>query len=130
MSKRTLIIAIALLLFAPWAYSQPLIAHNFKPAQGYVPDAATAIKIAVAVWEPIYGQENISQQKPYTAVLVNGIWIVEGTLPKHLLGGVAVAEIAKDDGRVLRVSHGKINLLTLRSSSLPAVAGTRLRRAP
>jgi hypothetical protein len=107
MSKRTLIIAITLLLFAPWAYSQPPIAHNYKPSQGYVPDAATAIKIAVAVWEPIYGQEYISQQKPYTAVLVKGIWIVEGALPKHLLGGVAVAEIAKDDGRVLRVSHGK-----------------------
>lgn len=104
---RTLIIAITLLLFASWAYSQPPIAHNYKPAQGYVPDATTAIKIAIAVWEPIYGQEEISQQKPYTAVLVNGIWIVEGTLPKHLLDGVAVAEIAKDDGRVLRVSHGK-----------------------
>ena len=106
MTKRALIIAIALLLFIPAAYSQP--PHNFKPAQGYVPDAATAIKIAVAVWEPIYGQEKISQQKPYRAVLVNGIWIVEGTLPKQYnLGGVAVAEIAKDDGRILRVSHGK-----------------------
>jgi hypothetical protein len=108
MSKRALIIAITLLLFAPWAYSQPPIAHNYKPAQGYVPDAATAIKIAVAVWEPIYGEENISQQEPYTAVLVNGIWIVEGTLPQQYnLGGVAVAELAKDDGRILRVSHGK-----------------------
>lgn len=105
MNKRTLTIATALLLFAPAAFSQP--PHNFKPAQGYVPDAGTAIKIAVAVWEPIYGQEQISQQKPYTAVLVNGTWIVEGTLPKLTLGGVAVAEIAKDDGRILRVSHGK-----------------------
>jgi hypothetical protein len=40
--------------------------------------------------------------------LVKGIWIVEGTLPKqYTRGGVAVAEIAKDDGRVLRVNHGK-----------------------
>ena len=108
MSKRTLIVAITLLLFSPWAYSQPPIAHNYKPTQGYVPDATTAITIAVAVWEPIYGQEKISQEKPYKAVLVSGIWIVEGTLPKQYnLGGVAVAEIAKDDGRVLRVSHGK-----------------------
>ena len=108
MSKLTHIIAITLLLFAPWAFSQPPIAHNYKPPLGYVPDAATAIKIAVAVWEPIYGQEQISQQKPYTAVLVKGVWKVEGTLPKqYTVGGVAVAEIAKDDGRVLRVSHGK-----------------------
>jgi hypothetical protein len=108
MTKRTFIITITLLLLTLLAYSQSPTAHNFKPTQGYVPDAATAIKIAVAVWEPIYGQEKISQQKPYTAVLVNSIWIVEGTLPKQYnLGGVAVAEIAKDDGRVLRVSHGK-----------------------
>jgi hypothetical protein len=108
MTKRTFIITITLLLITPWAYSQSPTAHNYKPTQGYVPDAATAIKIAVAVWEPIYGQEKISQEKPYKAVLVSGIWIVEGTLPKQYnLGGVAVAEIAKDDGRVLRVSHGK-----------------------
>jgi len=64
MNKQLLIIAIALLLFVPAAYSQT--PHNFKPAQCYVPDAETAIKIAVTVWEPIYGQEQISRQKPYT----------------------------------------------------------------
>src|SRR5712692_447266 len=108
MHRRTFIIAITLLLFAPWADSQQPTEHNYKPPEGYVPDAATAIKIAIAVWEPIYGQERISQQKPITAVLVNGIWTVEGSLPKqHALGGVAVAEISKEDGRILRVSHGK-----------------------
>ena len=108
MSRHTLIIATTLMLLAPWACSQPTIAHNFKPSQGYVPDAATAVKIAVAVWEPIYGQEPIAQQKPYKVVLVNGIWRVEGTLQnQEAAGGVALAEIAKNDGRVLRVSHGK-----------------------
>lgn len=108
MPKRTLVMAITLLLLAPLAYPQPLSAHNYKPPQGYVPDEATAIKIAVAVWEPIYGQEQISKQKPYKAILVNGIWIVEGSLPKpYTPGGAAVAEIAKDDGKILRVSHGK-----------------------
>ena len=108
MSRRTLLIAVILLLFAPWAYSQSPIAHNHNPPQSYVPDEATAIKIAVAVWEPIYGKERIAQQKPYKAVLVKGTWIVEGTLPKqYTAGGVAAAEIAKEDGRILRVSHGK-----------------------
>lgn len=101
-----IVILVTLLLFVPAAFSQP--PHNFKPAQGYVPDAATARKIAVAVWEPIYGHEQISQQKPYKAILVNGIWTVEGTLPEQYdLGGVAIAEIAKDDGRILKVGHGK-----------------------
>ena len=82
--------------------------HNYNPAEGLVPDAETAIKIAVAVWEPIYGKERIKKQQPYTATLSNGIWRVEGSLPKEFTrGGVAVAEISKVNGKVLRVSYGK-----------------------
>jgi NTF2 fold immunity protein len=83
------------------------VPHNYKPPDGYVADAGTAIKIAVAVWEPIYGADHIAGEQPYQANLTNGVWTVEGSLPKGWLGGVAVAEIAKDDGKVLRVSHGK-----------------------
>ncbi|HEY9418571.1 MAG TPA: NTF2 fold immunity protein [Candidatus Udaeobacter sp.] len=81
--------------------------HNCKPGTGYVPDAATAIKIAIAVWKPIYGAAHIAGERPYHAVLRNEISTVEGSLPKNTLGGVAVAEISKDDGRILRVNHGK-----------------------
>ena len=81
--------------------------HNYKPKEGYVPDEETAIQIAVAVWIPIYGEEPIEGEKPYRAKLDNGVWTVEGSLPEGWLGGVAVAEIAKDDGCILRVSHGK-----------------------
>lgn len=82
--------------------------HNYKPPGGYVPDATVAIKIAVAVWEPIYGKQMIASEAPYRASLANGVWTVEGSLPKgaHVLGGVAVADIAKEDGKILRVSHG------------------------
>ena len=87
--------------------------HSAKPKEGFVPDAKTAIKIAVAVWEPIYGEKEIAREKPYHARLgTNGVWTVEGSLPKFsfsgpVLGGVAIAEIAKDDARILRVSHGR-----------------------
>jgi hypothetical protein len=88
------------------------VPHNYKPPDGYVADAGTAIKIAVAVWEPIYGADHIAGEKPYQANLTKGVWTVEGSLPEGgvgdvAVGGVAVAEIARDDGRVLRVSHGK-----------------------
>lgn len=86
---------------------QESLKHDYKPSQGYVPNAETAVKIAVAVWEPIYGEDQIAHEKPYTAVLLNGIWTVQGSLPKGFVGGVAIAEIAKADGRVIRVSHGK-----------------------
>ncbi|HLC40880.1 MAG TPA: YbbC/YhhH family protein [Methylomirabilota bacterium] len=111
-------------IWSPWIFASiALIAatnstlaqgpHSYKPPGGYVPDAETATKIAVAVWEPIYGREKIASQKPYKARLVGGVWIVEGSLPESpsgrvlVVGGVAIAEISKDDGRVLRVSHGK-----------------------
>lgn len=81
--------------------------HNYKPAAGYVPDAATAIRIAVAVWNPIYGEKQIASEAPYRAVLKDGVWIVEGSLPKGHIGGVAIAEISKDNAAVRRVSHGK-----------------------
>lgn len=109
---RRLLVSIAILAFTGSALAQERSTHTAKPPGGYVPDAETAIKIAVAVWEPIYGREKIASQKPYKARLVGGTWIVEGSLPPpqrgHVqMGGAALAEISKHDGRVLRVSHGK-----------------------
>lgn len=55
---------------------------------------------------PIYGAENIERQKPLTATLENGVWTVTGSMPKPVPGGVALAEISKRDGRILRIRHG------------------------
>ena len=107
MNNRTRIAISIATLAAAIGFAAETAKHNFKPKDGYVPDAKTAIKIAVAVWEPIYGADKIADEKPYHAQLTNGTWIVEGSLPKGMLGGVAIAEIAKDDGRILRVSHGQ-----------------------
>jgi hypothetical protein len=82
--------------------------HSVKPKDGFVPDAETAIKIAVAVWEPIYSEHKIAGEKPYRArVDMKRVRKAEGSQPKGWLGGVAIAEIAKNDGRIVRVSHGK-----------------------
>ena len=72
-----------------------------------VPDEATAIAIALAVWRPVYGERTIARQAPFHARLANGEWTVEGYLPPNMLGGVALAVIAQHDGRILRISHGK-----------------------
>ena len=77
----------------------------FMPKNGFVPDAKTAIKIAVAVWESIYGEAKIAGEKPYQAELTNGIWTVRGSHPAGTPGGAAIAEISKDDGRIVRVIH-------------------------
>ena len=82
--------------------------HNYLPPNGCVPDAKTATAIAVAVWTPIYGEKSIAGEKPYKVHLQNGVWTVEGSLPeKYNKGGVAVAEISKKDGRILRISYGR-----------------------
>ena len=108
MHKRTQFIVGFAVLVAALVFVAETTKHNFTPKDGYVPDAKAAIKIAVAVWEPIYGEKQIAGEWPYTARLdTNGIWTVEGSLPWGYSGGVAIAEITKEDGKILRVSHGK-----------------------
>jgi hypothetical protein len=69
-----------------------------SPKDGVVPDADTAIKIAVVVWSRIYGEREIAAEKPYRATLQNGIWSVQGSPSADR---VAYAEIAKADGRFI-----------------------------
>jgi hypothetical protein len=105
--KRTSFVAIQIIGLAAIVSLGAGLDHSYKPKNGYVPDEKIAIRVAVAVWIPIYGEKQIEKEKPYHAVLTNGVWSVEGSLPTNTFGGVAIAEVAKDDARVLRVSHGK-----------------------
>ncbi len=81
--------------------------YSYFPQGGYVPNEETAIKIAVAVWEPIYGSKKIAQEKPYKAKLQNGVWFVTGSLKSGWKGGVAEIEICQTTAKVIRLSHGK-----------------------
>jgi len=81
--------------------------HTLYPPNGFVPDEQTAVRIAEAIWVPLYGQEQIDSEKPFRVYLQNGVWTVKGKpIPKDSFGGVAIAEISKKDGRIIRVSHG------------------------
>jgi hypothetical protein len=89
----------------PQASTRP--SELYRPSAGFVPDKETAVKIAEAVWLPIYGA-TVYKEKPFFVELVeDSIWAVSGTLPKGHVGGVAYVEILKRDGRVLGVAHGK-----------------------
>ena len=74
----------------------------------YVPNKETAIKIAEAIWLPMFGEE-IKNFKPYKVYLVdeNTIWVVEGVLGKGAKGGYPYIEINKKDCRIIKVFHGK-----------------------
>jgi hypothetical protein len=103
----TRILFISGLVINPLAAQQP-DAHSYKPPNGFVPDSATAVRVAIAVWIPIYGDSLIMSQQPFVATLKDGIWTVTGTLPpQYTQGGVAMARIAKRDGRILFVKHSQ-----------------------
>lgn len=108
-SRHAFWIAVAALLIAViyWAMLPAKSGSKLPHSTGTVADGDTAIQITVAAWEPIYGADKIASEKPYRVHETADAWIVEGSLPKETVGGVAVAEIAKADGRVVRVSHGR-----------------------
>ncbi|GAB2789926.1 hypothetical protein HNQ93_003272 [Hymenobacter luteus] len=88
------------------AQTQQVRSRTHSVQGPYVPDATTAIKIAEAVWLPIYGKR-IYEKRPFKAVSKGAIWVVEGSLPDGMDGGVPYIEINKMDGRIMRVTHGK-----------------------
>ena len=86
--------------------------HNYRPPAGYVPDAATAIRIAEAVLIPVYGEANVAAERPFYADLNVDVWTVRGTLhcsdtKAQCMGGVAEVKLSRNDGRILRITHGK-----------------------
>ena len=90
--------------------------QGYKPPQGYVPDAATAVQIAEAVLVPVYGKKQIESEKPLTAKLENDVWTVSGTLrcpdgkggtTTQCVGGTAVVQISKADARIILMTHYK-----------------------
>lgn len=80
---------------------------NYAPPAGVVPDEATAIRIAEAILFPIYGEDKIISERPFKANLREGVWVVVGTLPSEMHGGVAEVEISKTNGAIMRISHGQ-----------------------
>ncbi|MBN8705177.1 MAG: hypothetical protein J0L62_04840 [Bacteroidetes bacterium] len=78
---------------------------GYVPEDGFVPNEETAVKIAEAVWFPIYG-EKINENKPFQAILVKGVWQVTGTIHTSK-GGAPYAEIQKNDCKILIITHSK-----------------------
>jgi hypothetical protein len=99
MKPKTIVLCLVFVLVAAFAVTKNYA--TVVPPEGFVPDANKAIKIAVAIWEPIFGRKEIASEMPCRAkLLTNTVWVVEGSLPK---GGVAIAYVAKGDARVSSV---------------------------
>jgi hypothetical protein len=67
----------------------------------------SAITIAEVMLYKIYGKDNISAQKPYEINLIDGYWILNGTLPVNMHGGTFLIIINATNGQVIKLTHGK-----------------------
>jgi hypothetical protein len=90
-----------------------LMGQTDTPQDGYVPDEATAVRIAEAVFIPIYGEKHVRSERPFHATLKDGVWTVKGSLGKPpkpgdiVVGGTMVAEIERATGCIKSVYHLK-----------------------
>jgi hypothetical protein len=104
-AARTACIFATLVLANTLAIAQNIPALFDRPG-GLVPNQRTAIAIAEAVLFPIYGEKVIHDQRPYVVKHIDGKWIIDGTLPRGLVGGTFHIVIRQRDARVIEISHG------------------------
>jgi hypothetical protein len=106
MKHLIILLATALVLAAPSAVTNGIAASEWVPPDGFVPDADTAAKISEVILVRIFGEAQTDREKPFKVTLKDGGWIVEGTLPPNMLGGVAELHISKKDARILHLHAG------------------------
>lgn len=106
MIKSKIWLFVLLIIFAcckPASVNQ----NKWDLSDGYVPDSATAIKMAEIIFVRVYG-EKVLEKKPFHAVLHDKTtWVIEGTLESGIDGGVPHMEIQKADGRIINLYHSK-----------------------
>lgn len=102
-----------------WSAQVDHFVHNFQPANfglnpeecylGSTPDKDDALDKGEKILSKIYGSEKIKEEYPLHVSYDEkySAWVVHGSLPEGLLGGVAVAIFQKDDGKIIAVWHGK-----------------------
>jgi hypothetical protein len=70
-------------------------------------DKKTAIAVAESILFKIYGKEQIISERPYEVYLINGYWILNGTIPEGSVGGGFIIVLYSKDSRIIRLSHYK-----------------------
>jgi hypothetical protein len=109
---RCFIIVISLLTVAT-TYAQTSQPSSFRPKDGFIPNAETALKVGEAVLIPVYGEKTILDERPFKATLNRDVWTVEGTVPcdgpvgVSCEGGAALVRISKTSGQILFMMHYK-----------------------
>src|SRR5882762_5471106 len=64
--------------------------QSYRPSGGYVPDQRTAIRVAEAILIPVYGEDTVKKEEPFTASLEGNIWTVKGAVRPYPSGNAEV----------------------------------------
>lgn len=72
-----------------------------------ITDKETATIVAETILFKIYGRDNITKQRPYEINQIENYWVLNGTLPKNMLGGTFLIIINSTNGQIVKLTHGK-----------------------
>jgi hypothetical protein len=72
-----------------------------------ITDKETAIMVTETILFKIYGKDNITKQRPYEINQIDNYWVLNGTLPKNMLGGTFLIIINSTNGQIIKLTHGK-----------------------
>lgn len=95
-------------IFIMFFFSNSISPLFQKSEGGYcIKTKSQAIKFAKKQFVLAYGQD-ILLMKPFIAKLIdNKVWMVKGTKPNDILGGIPYIEIQKNDCKILKLYHTK-----------------------
>ncbi len=79
---------------------------SYRPSGGYVPDERTAIQVGKAILIPVYGEDAVKKEEPFTASLEGNIWTVKGAVRPQPSGNAEV-KLSKVSGAVLFLTHSQ-----------------------
>lgn len=105
----SILLAITLSSNAFCAESKKTQVESIDPKNGVFNlnlDKENAVKIAEIVLCHIYGKQ-VLKERPWNVEELEKSFLISGTLPPNMLGGVALIEISKVNGQVIRYIHGK-----------------------
>lgn len=80
---------------------------DVEPQNGFVADAVVAAAVGEMILGAVYGRDRIRAQLPLLAVESEGVWTIRGQRARGTLGGVALIEVRRRDGAVVRVTHSR-----------------------
>ena len=90
------------------ALSNPQEHYNLlNSGNPIIQDSATAIEVAEPLLFSVFSKEKIEAQRPYAVCLLDGYWIISGTLPLQMRGGAFLIIMDSRNAQVVTIKHGR-----------------------